>query len=171
MTGKGSKRKIDIKKIEHREALMVTFSKRHSSVFNKASELTSLCGAETAIVLFSPTDKPYSFGHPSVNKVCDRFLNNNIVPPQDETDILLEIDRDSTVEDLTHECNELYDELEVETLQASENKLKIVEFNETQRLLHAKIDNLGVEQLEELMAMLKEVHMKASEESNRRGSQ
>ncbi|PIA55444.1 hypothetical protein AQUCO_00700029v1 [Aquilegia coerulea] len=57
-------------------------SRRRKSVFKKASELSTLCGAQTGVVVFSPGDKPFSFGQPSVSAVVDRYLNGNN-PPQD----------------------------------------------------------------------------------------
>ncbi|KAL7114588.1 hypothetical protein ACP275_04G130000 [Erythranthe tilingii] len=60
------RRKIEIKKIEKKSSLQVTFSKRRTGLFRKASELTVLCGAEIAILVQSPANKIYSYGHPSV---------------------------------------------------------------------------------------------------------
>ncbi|KAF0904340.1 hypothetical protein E2562_033413 [Oryza meyeriana var. granulata] len=49
-----TKRKIEIKRIENDEARQVCFSKRRVSVFKKASELYTLCGAEVAMLIKSP---------------------------------------------------------------------------------------------------------------------
>ncbi|KAL8459992.1 hypothetical protein ACS0TY_031006 [Phlomoides rotata] len=77
--GKG-RRKVTMEKIEKEENLQVTFSKRRVGLFKKASELSTLCGAESAVVVFSPGKKPYSFGNPSVETIANRFLNTNIGP-------------------------------------------------------------------------------------------
>ncbi|XP_042009283.1 agamous-like MADS-box protein AGL29 [Salvia splendens] len=74
--GKG-RQKIEMAKIENDTNLQVTFSKRRAGVFKKASELSILCGAECALVVFSPGNKPHSFGHPSVEAVTNRFLQAN----------------------------------------------------------------------------------------------
>lgn len=80
--GKG-RQKIKMAKIKTDSNLQVTFSKRRAGVFKKASELSTLCGAESTIVIFSPGLKPHSFGHPSVEAVANRFLeaNRNVDPP------------------------------------------------------------------------------------------
>ncbi|VVB04162.1 unnamed protein product [Arabis nemorensis] len=65
---------VKIKKESHRQ---VTFSKRRAGLFKKASELCTLCGAEIGIIVFSPAKKPFSFGHPSVESVLDRYLSLN----------------------------------------------------------------------------------------------
>jgi len=56
----------------------VTFSKRRAGLFKKANELSILCGAEIAIVVFSIGNRPYSFGHPSVDVVAAKFLEQEI---------------------------------------------------------------------------------------------
>lgn len=62
--------------VKDNSSRQVTFSKRRTGLFKKANELATLCGAEVAIVVFSPGGKPFSFGHPTVDSVSDRFLLN-----------------------------------------------------------------------------------------------
>ncbi|KAI0515889.1 hypothetical protein KFK09_008557 [Dendrobium nobile] len=72
--GKG-RNKIEIKRIDKEANRQVCFSKRRQGLFKKANELCTLCGAEVTIIVFSIAGKPYSFGHPSVDHVLQRFLN------------------------------------------------------------------------------------------------
>ncbi|XP_042492701.1 MADS-box transcription factor 51-like [Macadamia integrifolia] len=72
--GKG-RQKIELKMIESKENRHVTFSKRRSGIFKKANEITVMCGAEIAVVVFSPAGQVFSYGSPSVTSVIDRFLN------------------------------------------------------------------------------------------------
>ncbi|KAK4440142.1 Agamous-like MADS-box protein [Sesamum alatum] len=67
------RRKIEIKKIEKKTSLQVTFTKRRMGLFRKASELSVLCGAEIAILVKSPAERVFAFGHPSVETLIDRF--------------------------------------------------------------------------------------------------
>ncbi|RAL52109.1 hypothetical protein DM860_014936 [Cuscuta australis] len=69
------RQKIKMAKIEVKNHLQVTFSKRRSGLFKKASELCTLCGVEIAIIVFSPAGKVFSFGHPHVESIIDRFLS------------------------------------------------------------------------------------------------
>ena len=78
------KQKIEMKKIDKEVDRLVTFSKRRSGINKKASELVTLCGAEVGVVVFSPAGKPFSFGHPSVESVANRFLKQN--RPQSQED-------------------------------------------------------------------------------------
>ncbi|KAJ1297006.1 hypothetical protein BS78_01G345400 [Paspalum vaginatum] len=68
------RKKIEIRKIERKEARQVCFSKRRQGMFKKASELSILCGAMVAIVTFSPAGRPFSFGSPSFKDVINRFI-------------------------------------------------------------------------------------------------
>ncbi|XP_031387308.1 agamous-like MADS-box protein AGL61 [Punica granatum] len=72
-----------MKRIEDDDDRLVTFSKRRSGIYKKASELVTLCGAEVGVVIFSPRGKPFSFGHPSIQAVANRFLNRNITSVSD----------------------------------------------------------------------------------------
>ena len=68
------RQKIEMKKIEKKSSLEVTFSKRRTGLFKKAGELCVLCGAEATVIVFSPGQRAFVFGHPSVNTVINRFL-------------------------------------------------------------------------------------------------
>ncbi|KAL7236355.1 hypothetical protein ACSBR1_019605 [Camellia fascicularis] len=61
--------------MENESNLEVTFSKRRSGLFKKASEFSILCGAEVGIIVFSSGKKAYSFGQTTVDIIIDRFLS------------------------------------------------------------------------------------------------
>lgn len=67
------RQKIEMKKIASDDARLVSFSKRRAGMFKKAAELSILCGAMVAIVVFSPSGRPFSFGSPSLEAVHNRF--------------------------------------------------------------------------------------------------
>ncbi|KAL0442547.1 UNVERIFIED_CONTAM: Agamous-like MADS-box protein [Sesamum latifolium] len=75
------RRKIEIKKIEKKTSLQVTFTKRRMGLFRKASELSVLCGAEIAILVKSPADRMFAFAHPSVETLIDRFQRGLALSP------------------------------------------------------------------------------------------
>ncbi|CAJ1941739.1 unnamed protein product [Sphenostylis stenocarpa] len=68
------RKKIEIKKIEKNTNKQVTFSKRRVGLFKKASELCILCNVNMAIIVFSPADKLFCFGHPDVEGIVDSYL-------------------------------------------------------------------------------------------------
>jgi len=74
------RRKIEIEMVKEPNTRQVTFSKRRTGLFKKANELSILCGAEVAIVVFSPGSRPYSFGHPGVDVVAAKYLQQETEP-------------------------------------------------------------------------------------------
>ncbi|CAN1285850.1 Agamous-like MADS-box protein AGL61 [Linum perenne] len=67
------RQKIEIKKVENDPHRHVTFSKRKNGLFKKATELSTLCGAQVAIILFSQQNKVFSCGRPDVDSVLNRL--------------------------------------------------------------------------------------------------
>ncbi|KAJ4788858.1 Agamous-like MADS-box protein AGL62 [Rhynchospora pubera] len=76
------RQKIPIKRIQREDARQVCFSKRRVGLFKKAHELSVLCGAHLAVLVFSPAKKAFSFGHPSVNHIFDRYLASQSSHPR-----------------------------------------------------------------------------------------
>ncbi|KAG2672481.1 hypothetical protein I3760_13G043700 [Carya illinoinensis] len=71
------RQRIEIKELADESKKQVTFSKRRAGLFKKAGELCVLCGAEVAIIVFSPHNNVFCFGHPDVETVLDRYLTGN----------------------------------------------------------------------------------------------
>ncbi|CAN8316177.1 unnamed protein product [Cochlearia groenlandica] len=68
------RRKIKMEMVQDMNTRQVTFSKRRTGLFKKASELATLCNAELGIVVFSPGGKPFSYGKPNLDAVTERFM-------------------------------------------------------------------------------------------------
>ena len=107
------RQRIEIKKMSNEANLQVTFSKRRSGLFKKASELSTLCGASVALVVFSPGKKVFSFGHPSVDGVIERYLTQG--PPP-----LMDVQRMAEVLELNAQLTHINDQLEAERKRAQE---------------------------------------------------
>ncbi|GAV78652.1 SRF-TF domain-containing protein, partial [Cephalotus follicularis] len=71
------RQKIEIKKIEKISNRQVTFSKRREGLFKKAGEISILCGVQTAIIVFSGSEKAYSFANPDIDTLLNRYVNSN----------------------------------------------------------------------------------------------
>lgn len=72
--GGSGRKKTVIRRIEQEDARHISYSKRRLGLFSKATNLAVLTGAQVAALAFSPGGKAFSFGHPSVESVVDRFL-------------------------------------------------------------------------------------------------
>ncbi|KAL5067176.1 hypothetical protein RYX36_018063 [Vicia faba] len=65
--------KIEIKKIENLNNRQVTFSKRRNGLIKKAKELSVLCDAEVAVLIYSSTGKLYQFSSTSMEHTLSRY--------------------------------------------------------------------------------------------------
>ncbi|KAF9679041.1 hypothetical protein SADUNF_Sadunf07G0098800 [Salix dunnii] len=70
---KMTRKKIQIKKIDNTAARQVTFSKRRRGLFKKAYELSTLCDAEIALMVFSATGKLFEYS-------SSRFFASTLAP-------------------------------------------------------------------------------------------
>ncbi|KAK7412168.1 hypothetical protein VNO78_03617 [Psophocarpus tetragonolobus] len=67
-----ARKKIPIKKIDNINARQVTFSKRRKGLFKKAHELSTLCDAEIALIVFSATSKLFEYATSSMHQILER---------------------------------------------------------------------------------------------------
>ncbi|KAK4427648.1 Agamous-like MADS-box protein [Sesamum alatum] len=149
--GKG-RRKVNMVKMENETNLQVTFSKRRAGLFKKASELSTLCGAETAVLVFSPGNKAHSFGHPNVEAIFKRFLEQNISPISD-AEKWLEAHRNTNISQHIVELNQIENQLELEQKRANELD-QVRNDGRSQQWYPPAINKLDYQQLDRLKAAL-----------------
>ncbi|KAJ4904132.1 Agamous-like MADS-box protein AGL5 [Raphanus sativus] len=65
--------KIEIKRIENTTNRQVTFCKRRNGLLKKAYELSVLCDAEVALVVFSTRGRLYEYANSSVRGTIERY--------------------------------------------------------------------------------------------------
>lgn len=65
--------RVQLRKIENKIYRQVTFSKRRNGLKKKASELSILCDAEVALIVFSNRGKLYDFASSSMAKILERY--------------------------------------------------------------------------------------------------
>ncbi|XP_058196042.1 floral homeotic protein AGAMOUS-like isoform X2 [Rhododendron vialii] len=65
--------KIEIKRIENTTNRQVTFCKRRNGLLKKAYELSVLCDAEVALVVFSARGRLYDYANNSVKGTIERY--------------------------------------------------------------------------------------------------
>ncbi|KAK4435238.1 MADS-box protein SOC1 [Sesamum alatum] len=128
--------KTEMKRIENATSRQVTFSKRRSGLLKKAFELSVLCDAEVALIIFSPKGKLYEFSSSSViNKTIERYLENAKN---------LAIGRKTMEENTQH----LKDE-------AAELRKKIELLEDSKRrLLGESLDSCSIDELEQVEQLL-----------------
>nr|AAZ95251.1 AGAMOUS-like transcription factor [Dendrobium crumenatum] len=65
--------KIEIKRIENTTNRQVTFCKRRNGLLKKAYELSVLCDAEVALIVFSSRGRLYEYSNSSTNSTIERY--------------------------------------------------------------------------------------------------
>nr|APJ35634.1 AGAMOUS-like protein [Fraxinus nigra] len=65
--------KIEIKRIENTTNRQVTFCKRRNGLLKKAYELSVLCDAEVALIVFSTRGRLYEYANNSVKETIERY--------------------------------------------------------------------------------------------------
>ncbi|XP_027913180.1 MADS-box protein CMB1-like [Vigna unguiculata] len=128
--------KVELKRIENKINRQVTFAKRRNGLLKKAYELSVLCDAEVALIIFSNRGKLYEFcSGPSMAKTLERY----------------------------HRCSygalELHHQPEIETQRRYQEylklKSKVEALQQTQRnLLGEELEHLDVKELEQLERQL-----------------
>ncbi|KAF5761455.1 putative transcription factor MADS-MIKC family [Helianthus annuus] len=68
--------KTQMRRIENATSRQVTFSKRRNGLLKKAFELSVLCDAEVALIIFSPRGKLCEFASASMEETIERYRNH-----------------------------------------------------------------------------------------------
>ncbi|KAL5062103.1 hypothetical protein RYX36_023840 [Vicia faba] len=71
--------KTQMKRIENATSRQVTFSKRRNGLMKKAFELSVLCDAQVALIVFSPSGRLYEFASSSILETIDRYRSHSQV--------------------------------------------------------------------------------------------
>ncbi|KAG5231293.1 MADS-box transcription factor [Salix suchowensis] len=78
--------RVELKRIENKINRQVTFSKRRNGLLKKAYELSVLCDAEVALIIFSSRGKLYEFGSASVTKTLERYQRCCYTPQENSSE-------------------------------------------------------------------------------------
>ncbi|KAL6573550.1 hypothetical protein OROHE_002009 [Orobanche hederae] len=148
------RQKIEMTKISDEKSLAVTFSKRHSGLFSKANELYILCEVQLAIIMFSPTKKPISYGNPSVDAIADRYLEQ-LPPLISITSLFIEVHHNANTQELNKRFTNMIAQVQAQKKTGEELDMIKKSRQEHWNWWDAPIHTLDLEQLEKLnVAML-----------------
>ncbi|XP_009345827.1 agamous-like MADS-box protein AGL19 [Pyrus x bretschneideri] len=108
--------KTQMKRIENAASRQVTFSKRRNGLLKKAFELSVLCDAEVALVIFSARGKLYEFSSTSIRSTIERYQ----MRVKDQGQLTTK----AFQEDMEHETNDTQTlAKKIESIEASKRKL------------------------------------------------
>ncbi|KAL0670235.1 hypothetical protein Bca4012_032939 [Brassica carinata] len=131
-----AREKIQIRKIDNATARQVTFSKRRRGLFKKAEELSVLCDADVALIVFSSTGKLFEFCSSSMREVLERHnLQSKNLEKLDQPSLELQLVENSEnsrlskeIADKSHQLRQMRGEelqgLSIEELQQLEKALE-----------------------------------------------
>ncbi|XP_074555620.1 agamous-like MADS-box protein AGL29 [Curcuma longa] len=139
------RRKIEMKKIQSEDARHVCFSKRKAGIFAKASDISTLCGVDVGIVMYSPVGNPYSFGSPTVDQVVDRFLLGNLLHDADTS-----LNLNHVNQQLSQEYMDLSNQLEAAKDRSVNLKERIANAQTQEFDCTRDINKLSLEQVDQL---------------------
>ncbi|XP_050873282.1 MADS-box protein SOC1 [Lathyrus oleraceus] len=108
--------KTQMKRIENATSRQVTFSKRRNGLMKKAFELSILCDAEVALIVFSPRGRLYEFASSSILETIDRYRIHSRVNNTQTTSDSVE-----TTQHLKEEAENMMKKIDI--LETSKRKL------------------------------------------------
>ncbi|XP_042753874.1 MADS-box protein AGL42 isoform X2 [Lactuca sativa] len=83
--------KVELKRIENTTSRQVTFTKRRNGLLKKAYELSVLCDAEVALIIFSQKGKLYEFSSSNMQKTIEKYRSDvkkdEICTPENEVHV------------------------------------------------------------------------------------
>jgi MADS-box transcription factor len=131
--------KIEIKRIENPTSRQATFSKRRAGLLKKAKELSILCDAEIAVIVFSSSGKVFQYASSDMQLILERYKKGSDQPSQSESHALVEYsDNNENIQlaklklqaeqmqlVLRHMMGEDLEGLDTEELQQMEEKMEL----------------------------------------------
>ncbi|KAK4426269.1 Agamous-like MADS-box protein FUL-L [Sesamum alatum] len=79
--------KVELKRIENKISRQVTFSKRRSGLLKKANEISVLCDAEVALIVFSPKGKLFEYStDTSMERIIEKYERHSYAEKNITTD-------------------------------------------------------------------------------------
>ncbi|KAJ4831288.1 MADS-box protein soc1 [Turnera subulata] len=127
--------KTQMRRIENATSRQVTFSKRRNGLLKKAFELSVLCDAEVALIIFSPRGKLYEFASSSMQATIDRYQRHikDMQPINKPTE--------QNMQQLKHEAANMM------------KKIELLEFSK-RKLLGQNLGSCTLEELQQLEQQL-----------------
>ncbi|XP_044354748.1 agamous-like MADS-box protein AGL29 [Triticum aestivum] len=165
--GGSGRKKTVIRRIEQDDAPHVQFSNGRMGFFSKASNLAVLTGAQVAALTSSPGGNAFSFDHPSVDPVVERFLVGESAGAGASEEV--SAGEDQKLEKLHQEFNELRKEL-VEVKKRTEREEVTAKLHDAGEPIAAWVDpnvrDMGDEDMAAFFVALMQVKDIASERAN-----
>ncbi|KAL5122517.1 MADS-box protein SVP [Glycine soja] len=154
--------KIQIKKIDNATARQVTFSKRRRGLFKKAEELSVMCDADVALIIFSSTGKLFEYSSSSMKEILERHhLHSKNLARMEQPSLELQLVENSNCSRLSKEVAEKSHQLRQlrgEDLQG----LNIEELQQLERSLETGLGRVIEKKGEKIMSEITDLQRKVA---------
>ncbi|XP_031108546.1 agamous-like MADS-box protein AGL61 [Ipomoea triloba] len=108
--------RVPLARIENEVHGLVTFSKRRTILFKKASEMSTLCGTEIAMVVFSPSGKPFTFSNADMNTVLTKYFGEIPTTEANIAEPIIRAHQEAKMRAMTSQINILEAQIDEEML-------------------------------------------------------
>ncbi|KAJ4764864.1 MADS transcription factor [Rhynchospora pubera] len=167
-----AREKLKLRRIDNTAARQVTFSKRRKGLFKKAEELSILCDAEVALIVFSSTGKLFQFSSSSMKETLDKYSGHS--KDHDGPDHKPATPLDLNIEQTN--CEELSKKVASASLQLKQmrgeelDKLSVVELQQLENKLEESLSRVLNRKGQLMMEQIDGLRQKgmALEDENRR---
>lgn len=149
------RQKIPIQRITNEADCFATFSKRRLGLYKKASEICTLCDVDIGIILFSPTGKPFSFFHPTMESVMSKFQHSNF--EHNDVSRMSETYTRTRIRQYNHVFDKFNEQLEDEKKKAKMSAQN--QAREAENWWEMPIADMNKQQVQELIGMYKNLKM------------
>ncbi|XP_022844361.1 MADS-box protein JOINTLESS-like [Olea europaea var. sylvestris] len=165
-----AREKIQIKKIDNTSARQVTFSKRRKGLLKKAKELSVLCDADVALIIFSSTGKLFEFASSSMKDILEKHdLHTKNLEKLEQSS--LELQNEGIPKQLVEDSN--YSRLSKEVAERSHQlrymkgkelqELSIEELQKLERSLETGLSRVIDKKSEKIMKEINQLQQKRME--------
>ncbi|XP_061996961.1 MADS-box protein AGL42-like isoform X1 [Rosa rugosa] len=137
--------KIEVKRIENATSRQVTFSKRRNGLLKKAFELSVLCDAEVAVIIFSPKGRLYEFSSSDIQKTIKKYHKHAKGALTNTTEV------EQYMQQLKDESADMAKK--IETLEASQRFMTYFDLH-LMRLLGHDLDPCSSEEVNQMSSQL-----------------
>lgn len=158
-----AREKIQIKKIDNATARQVTFSKRRRGLFKKAEELSILCDADVAVVIFSATGKLFEYSNSSMKTILERHkLHSKNLEKLEQPSLKLQLVANTN-------CTRLSDEIAQKSHQLRHmrgeelQRLNIEELQQLEKSLESGLTRIMEKKGEKIMSEISRLQQKGTE--------
>nr|AJW29050.1 SVP-like MADS-box protein [Pyrus pyrifolia] len=165
-----AREKIQIKKIDNATARQVTLSKRRRGLFKKAEELSVLCDADIALIIFSSTGKLFEYASASMEEILERHnLHSKNLDKLEQPSLELQLVENSNYSRLSKEIaakSHQLRQMRGEEIQG----LSLEELQQLEKLLEAGLGGVVEKKSEKIMKEINDLQrnaMQLTEENER----